>query len=140
MKAAALNLSLGGALGFSLSRIGYSSWDEVHQMFGLGNVRLLFTFGFAVMLLAVTWPLLTRMMGPSAVAPRPIQPTTLIGGALFGAGWAVCGACPAIAFVQLGEGKLAALITLLGIVLGNWLCGVLRSRYVRWDAGSCSED
>ncbi len=59
---------------------------------------------------------------------------------LFGAGWALSGACPSIALVQLGEGQLAAAFTLAGIFTGNWLYAVARERYLHWDTGSCVDE
>jgi uncharacterized protein len=43
------------------------------------------------------------------------------GGLIFGAGWVLVGACPGTAIAQLGEGKLAAVFTVLGVLLGTWL-------------------
>jgi uncharacterized protein len=48
----------------------------------------------------------------------------LLGGALlFGVGWGVAGTCPGTALAQIGEGRLAGLVTLTGILLGAWLEG-----------------
>jgi uncharacterized membrane protein YedE/YeeE len=125
-------------LGFSLSRIGFSSWDEVHRMFTFADLRLLFTFGFAVVLLAVAWILIAKLTG-ATWSPRGLHPGTVIGGVVFGAGWSLSGACPAIALVQLGEGQLGALLTLAGIVCGNWLYSVVHERWFRWSAASCAD-
>jgi uncharacterized membrane protein YedE/YeeE len=59
---------------------------------------------------------------------------------LFGVGWALSGACPAIALVQLGEGQFVALFTLLGIFAGNWLYSVVHERFFRWSASTCVDD
>lgn len=42
----------------------------------------------------------------------------LIGGLIFGVGWAVCGYCPGTAVGALGEGRLHALFALLGMLVG----------------------
>lgn len=122
--------------GFALSRIGFSSWDEVHRMFTFSDLRLLFTFMSAVAFLAVAWIVLARLTG-AKWSPRNLHPGTLAGGALFGIGWALSGACPSIAMVQLGEGQLGAGITLVGIFAGNWLYSVVHERWFRWSAASC---
>jgi len=127
---------IGVLFGFALSRIGFTSWDEVHRMFTFGDLRLLLTFAFAVGLLAVSWVVIARLTGASW-SPRRMHPGTLIGGALFGIGWALSGACPSIALVQLGEGQLGAGLTLVGILAGNWLYSVVHERYFRWTAASC---
>ena len=123
-------------LGFALSRIGFSSWDEVHRMFTFRDLRLLFTFAFAVVLLVPAWLLVARG-GGARWAARPIHRGTLAGGVVFGAGWAVSGACPGIAFVQLGEGQLLAFWSLVGMALGNWLYSLAHERWFTWSPGVC---
>jgi uncharacterized membrane protein YedE/YeeE len=126
----------GVALGFCLSRIGFSSWDEVHRMFVFQDLRLLFTFAGAVAILALAWPLAARA-GDARWVTRTIHKGTLAGGAIFGVGWAVGGACPGIALVQVGEGQLGALWTVAGIFLGNFVYSVVHERWFRWSVGSC---
>ncbi len=130
---------VGVLFGFVLSGIGFSSWDHVHAMFTLSDLRMVLTFAVAVGVLAILWPLMRRRWDAPAVN-RPIHRGTVAGATLFGAGWALCGACPSIAWVQLGEGQLGALMTLGGIFVGNWLYGILHARYFRWDVGGCASD
>ena len=138
MKSHLITIALGVAFGFCLSRIGFTSWDEVHAMFTFSDLRLVIAFGTAVALLSVGW-VVVRRLRPSdpAFSPRPIHKGTLVGGVLFGAGWALTGACPSIALVQLGEGKLGALVTLVGIFAGNALYAAVHDRYFRFSVGSC---
>lgn len=124
------------ALGFSLNRIGFSSWDEVHAMFLFSDLRLFLTFASAVVFLALAWVAVRRVSHPRWT-PRPIHRGTVIGGALFGLGWAVAGACPAVALVQIGEGQLGALFTLGGVLLGNFVYSVVHERWLRWDTARC---
>ena len=138
MKRALTTLVLGVLFGFSLSRIGFSSWDEVHRMFVFADLRLVLTFGVAVMLLAIAYPFMHGHFPQLVpVTSRPIHKGTVLGGLLFGVGWALCGACPSIVLVQLGEGQLGALVTLGGIVTGNYAYAVVRERYLHWDTKSC---
>ena len=71
------------------------------------------------------------------IAARGSLSGAAIGGALFGAGWAITGACPAVGFVQIGEGKLLALFTVAGFAVGMRLYQSIHARYFRWDTGSC---
>lgn len=129
------------AFGFALSRIGFSSWDEVHAMFTFADLRMFLAFCTAVVVLGISWPLLTRALpSRSLFRTRELHRGTIAGGLLFGMGWALCGACPSIAAVQVGEGQLAALWTLGGIVAGNFLYGAVHARYLRWDTRSCTDD
>lgn len=138
--------SLGSALvgilfGFCLSRIGFSSWDEVHAMFTFQSFRLTIAFGLAVAVLSVAWPTIVALSSDKPTWPqRPIHPGTVVGGLLFGAGWALSGACPSIALVQLGEGQLAAVWTLLGVFGGNLLYAKVHERWFKWTTGSCVDE
>lgn len=139
MKTQILTCLTGVLLGFSLSNIGFSSWDQVHAMFTFTDLRLIFAFGLAAVVLFVVWKLITRATG--ATWPRrEIHKGTIVGGALFGAGWALSGACPSIALVQIGEAQFGALVTLGGIFLGNFIYSVVHEHYFRWNARSCAED
>lgn len=133
--------AVGVVFGFVLSRVGFSSWDEVHKMFTFSDLRLVLLFGCAVVLLAIAWRVILRM---SKERPRwnnqKVHPGTAFGAVLFGLGWALSGACPSIVLVQLGEGQVAALWTLGGIFLGNILYSFAHERYFRWSSGSCNDE
>lgn len=126
---------VGLGFGFVLSGIGFSRFEEVQHMFLFEDLRLTLTFGGAVLLLAPIYALLKKRL-PSS--PRPVHRGVIVGAILFGAGWAITGACPSIALVQLGEGQLAALYTLSGIVLGVALQSYVQRRWLRWNVEGCS--
>ncbi len=126
--------SLGLLMGFGLSRMGFSEFGEVHRMFTFDDLRLTFSFAAAVVLVGVGF---LGLSAPRRHAPRHIHPGTVPGGLLFGAGWALCGACPAIAWVQLGEGRLLALASIAGILLGTALYPKVHARFFRWPSESC---
>lgn len=129
-------LLIGLVFGFTLGRIGFGSWDEIHAMFTFHDLRLLFVFATTIATLAVAWAVIRRVSTPDW-SPRPIHPGTLAGGAIFGVGWAITGACPSIALVQLGQGQLAALWTIAGIFIGNALYPVIHARFFKWTPGVC---
>lgn len=52
----------------------------------------------------------------------------IIGGLLFGFGWAITGACPGPLFAQIGSGATVVLITLFSAVGGTWIYGYLREK------------
>jgi uncharacterized membrane protein YedE/YeeE len=52
----------------------------------------------------------------------------LIGGSIFGMGWALTGACPGPVFVLLGQGYTVMLIVIAGALAGTTLYGLLRER------------
>jgi uncharacterized membrane protein YedE/YeeE len=105
-------------------------------MFMLVDLRLLLTFAGAVAL-AMGAFLLFPANRRRVLARKPVHKGTIIGGMLFGVGWAVTGACPSIGLVQLGEGRLVAGFTILGIMVGTWAYSWVHRRYLRWDTGAC---
>jgi len=126
---------LGTAMGFILARIGFADYDEINKMFAFIDLRLLLTFAASVGVLMVIGFL---FRGRFPRQDKFIQPGTIPGSMLFGFGWAVTGACPSLVFVQLGQGRLPALMTLLGIYLGVVLYRKMHAKYFLWDVGSCS--
>lgn len=129
-----LTALLGLTMGFGLSRIGFADYAELHRMFVLEDFRLVFTFMGAV---GVLFAGLALIGGRRRFNSRRVTKGTVAGGLLFGLGWVLSGACPAIALVQLGEGKLFAAVTLLGIVAGTWAYPKVHARWFRWAPGSC---
>lgn len=131
-----ITAALGLALGFVISQIGFSSWDEVHRMFVFADLRMFLTFVGATALLVPFWIVMQKRQ---PVPRRRFHPGIVPGGLLFGAGWALCGACPAIALVQIGEGQLGGAWTLLGILVGSGLYVVAHRRWFRWSIAACGE-
>jgi len=107
----------GGLFGFVLSRSGASDYDRIVDMFLLRDPHVA---GVIVVAIALAWLGFTAWR-PAWVKVKPKQAGNLWGGLLFGVGWALTGSCPGTALAQLGEGKLTALATIVGIVLGTAL-------------------
>lgn len=134
MKAYLPQALIGLGFGFALSAIGFSNWDEVHNMFRFADLRLVLVFGGAVALNALAFAF---VKGSRTRWLRHFNRGTIPGAVLFGIGWALTGACPSIAVVQLGEGQLPAAFTIGGILIGNALYQPIHARFFKWDVGSC---
>ena len=52
----------------------------------------------------------------------------IIGGSLFGLGWALVGCCPGPIFILLGTGTYAIAVVLLGALLGTYIYGLLKDK------------
>jgi len=123
----------GAFFGFVLSRGRVSDYDTIAGMFRLTDLHLFGVIGAAIGTAAVgLW--LIRRGGNRTIAGDAVevrrkswQPGVFWGGLVLGAGWALSGACPGTSLVQMGEGKLLALFTVAGIVLGTYAFGRLRS-------------
>jgi uncharacterized protein len=138
MKRSLRSLGVGVLLGFALSRIGFSSWDEVHRMFVFADLRLTLTFAASVAVLVVAWKVIARSR-ELPPADRPLHRGTIPGAILFGVGWAISSSCPAIAFVQLGQGQLGALVAIAGMFAGNAIFAYVNPRVMKVPAAGCLE-
>jgi len=125
---------VGILFGVVLSRIGFGDYDELHSMFILRDLRMMYSFVGAVALSMVIMLLLNKRIPKQH---KIFQPGTVPGSMLFGFGWAITGACPSLVFVQLGHGALPALFTILGIIFGVWLYRKIHARFFGWDTGTC---
>ncbi|MFM8879565.1 MAG: YeeE/YedE thiosulfate transporter family protein [Verrucomicrobiota bacterium] len=102
-------------LGFVVARLGFADFDELHRMLIFRDLRLLLAFALAAGLAMAAFAGLRRRL---ALPPVRFHRGTLPGAFLFGIGWAICGACPGVALIQLGQGKALAAVTLAGIFAG----------------------
>ena len=125
-----LYVALGTIFGFVLSRSGAADYNFIQSMFLFRSFQLYGIIGTAV---AVTLPglLLLKRYGrtiagtPIAIDVKPFSRANVIGGVLFGVGWSIAGVCPGPILVNIGEGKLYAIVTLAGALAGAALLGVL---------------
>lgn len=122
-------------LGITLSRLGFSSYDEVHKMFVFSDFNLFLAFCVGTAASMVGFFALTKR---SQLPKNPFHRGSVAGGVLFGIGWALTGACPSIVLVQIGEGQLIALTTLVGALAGAAIYPAVHRRFFKWDMGSCS--
>ncbi len=118
-----LYLLLGTAFGFALSRSGAADYGYVQGMFLFEHFQLYGIIGTAVALTAPGLWLIRRrgrtVFGePLAIEAKPFHRGNMIGGVLFGIGWSMAGMCPGPIFVNLGEGKVYAVASLAGALVG----------------------
>jgi len=52
----------------------------------------------------------------------------ILGGTLFGLGWALAGACPGPIYILVGAGYWPIILVLMGAVLGAFVYGIVRSK------------
>lgn len=131
-----LYATFGIILGVLLSMGGFSDFEQVHTLFLLQNIPLLLVFVGAIGLSMVGFMLFFRN---HEIARKTYNSGTIPGSIMFGVGWAMTGACPSIALVQLGEGQMAAGLTVVGIVTGIWIYRKIAAPAFNLDTGVCGE-
>lgn len=129
-------LLMGTVFGWLLSRSGASDYDAIQGMFLLENFQLYGIMGTAVLVIAPGLWLIKRhgrtITGdPIVVTPKAFHRGNIVGGVLFGVGWAMTGMCPGPVIVNVGEGKLYAIAAFVGVLVGAGTFGVLYDRFVK---------
>jgi uncharacterized membrane protein YedE/YeeE len=129
-------LLLGTLFGIVLVKAEVVSWFRIQEMFRFQSFQMYGIIGTAVGTAALSIALLKRF-GLHTVngAPIEIPPKELgrgfryiIGGALFGIGWALTGACPGPLFALTASGSTVYLAAIASALVGTWVYGYLRPR------------
>jgi hypothetical protein len=113
--------------GYFLSKAQATDFDAMEDMFRFKSVQLWGVIGMAIFVVALglvifQWVKIPSFSGkPMDLKPLKFHPERILGALVFGVGWALSGACPGTALTQIGEGKLVAIATVLGILAGVWL-------------------
>jgi uncharacterized membrane protein YedE/YeeE len=132
-----LYLLLGALFGIILTKAEVISWFRIQEMFRFQAFHMYGIIGSAIAVAAVTRRLLPRPPAPPtlcgetspAIDERTGRGTRFwLGGAIFGLGWALTGACPGPLFILLGGGVTVMFAALLSALAGTWAYGCLRSR------------
>ena len=123
MKALALVIGLG--LGFVFDWAQLTDPQTFHTMLTLQSVYVYLLMGSAVAVAAAgAWLLRRRgwrapLTGELVIwSDVPIRREHVVGGVIFGVGWAVSSSCPGPLVAQIGAGRLPALATLAGACCG----------------------
>ena len=128
-------LIFGVIFGFLLSRAGATTYDFYAQLFLFQDLQLMKVIaaaaGVGMVGIAIMKKLKTRsLMENSTIdfSGKPNNPELIPGALIMGMGWGLAGACPGTALVMLGEGKLGALFTIFGVLVGTLIHGLKQNR------------
>jgi uncharacterized membrane protein YedE/YeeE len=127
-------LLLGIAFGFVLSRSEVLSWFRIQEMFHFQSFRMYGIIGSAVVTAAISLALLKRLKVRAlsgevvSVPPKTMGNGTryLLGGTIFGIGWALTGACPGPLIALIGNGVTVMIVALVSGLIGTWAYARLR--------------
>ncbi|CAL66245.1 membrane protein containing YeeE/YedE domain [Christiangramia forsetii KT0803] len=126
-------------IGFFFGIIMYkseaASWFRIYEMFEFGSFHMYGIIGSALILGILGVQFIKRnnikAMGGGEMQLKPKNksvPRYLIGGIIFGLGWALAGACPGPMYVLAGSGYISILIVIAAALLGTFMYGLLRNR------------
>ena len=121
-----MTLTIGGLFGIVLVKSEVASWFRIQQMFLFQEAHMYLVIISAVVVGAISLYLLRKFEVKTVenqeidVKDKPFHKGVIYGGAIFGLGWAITGACPGPIYAQLGSGEYLALITLGFAMIGMY--------------------
>ena len=110
------------------------SWFRIQEMFRLASFHMYGVIGTAVVVATISTLIIKKfkiktLQGEDVIfTERPFNKGNIIGGLLFGFGWALTGACPGPMYGLIGSGFLVFIVALGSAVLGTYAYGVLRDK------------
>ncbi|NEM98430.1 DUF6691 family protein [Pontibacter burrus] len=121
--------------GIVMSKSEAISWYRIQEMFRFQSFHMYGIIGTAVVLGTIITYLIKKYNlrdyqgNPIVFKPKEKSVARyLIGGTIFGLGWALTGACPGPLFVNLGHGFWAFLLVIAGAIVGTFTYGVVKDR------------
>lgn len=128
-------LIAGILFGIIMSKSEAFSWYRIQEMFYFQSFHMYGIIGVAVCLGAGIVYLIKKyklkdFSGHPIIIPDKKKSvwSYLLGGIIFGLGWALAGACPGPMFVTLGNGLLSMALVIFGAFAGTWVYGLVRTR------------
>ena len=127
-------LIIGCLFGIVLTKSEVVRWQRVHDMFLFKEAHMYLIIGTGILVAMISMQLIKRYNiktvegQPIKYTPKPFHTGVIVGGMIFGAGWAITGACPGPIYAQIGGGEIFALLTFLGAFLGMYAYAYLRPK------------
>lgn len=128
-------LIVGIIFGIVLVKSEAVSWYRIYEMFRFESFHMYGIIGTAVitgiLLLLITKKFkFKNIEGGFMNVPDKEKGLAryIIGGTLFGLGWALSGACPGPMYILVGTGVFSILIVILAAVLGTYVYGILKDK------------
>lgn len=126
---------IGTLFGIILYKSEAASWYRIYEMFQFRSFHMYGIIGTAL----TTAILIVQVIKRKNIKDNndlPIQfidkkksiTRYLLGGTIFGLGWALTGACPGPMFSLLGAGYWTLGIVLIFALIGTWLYGLIRHK------------
>lgn len=125
---------IGLLFGFILIKAEVVSWFRIQEMFRFQSFHMYGIIGSAIAVGAVSIYLIKKFKlksadgNPIVIIPKELNKGTVIGGIIFGFGWALTGACPGPLYALTGSGASAYAMMLVFALIGTYTYGVLKDK------------
>lgn len=127
-------LAVGLLFGVVFVKAEIISWYRIQEMFRMESFHMYGIIGSAIVVGAISIFIIKRFSIKTIYGeevefhPKTFNKGQVIGGLLFGLGWAMTGACPGPLFAQIGTGATVIIASLLSALAGTWLYGYFRDK------------
>mgnify|MGYP006306361081 CR=1 FL=1 len=127
-------LLLGILFGILLTKSEVISWFRIQEMFRFESIHMYGIIGLAILTGLISTLIIRRFNIKTLngerihIDHRPFHKGAVYGGIIFGAGWALTGACPGPLFALVGNGYTVFLVTIFFALLGTWTYGYFQQR------------
>lgn len=128
-------LLVGIFFGIVLVKSEAVSWYRIYEMFRFQSFHMYGIIGTAIacgiLFLQISKKGIIKSFEGSIIsAPKKENGFLrfIIGGIIFGLGWALIGACPGPMYILLGTGVYSMLIVIAAAMLGTFIYGVLKDK------------
>ncbi|RMB64125.1 YeeE/YedE family protein [Dokdonia sinensis] len=128
-------LAIGVLFGLVMFKSEAASWFRIYEMFQFGSFHMYGIIGSALAIGIVGVQVIKRKdlkpLGGGKMNLHDKERSVtryLVGGIIFGLGWALVGACPGPMYVLLGAGYSAIILVLIGAIAGTFLYGLIKEK------------
>ena len=128
-------LLIGFLFGIILIKAEVVSWFRIQEMFHFQSFHMYGIIGSAVVVGMISVFLIRKFNIKSIngeeinLQKKPIQyKANLLGGIVFGFGWALTGACPGPMYVLVGAGFFPMIVALFFAIVGTAVYGMLKDK------------
>lgn len=128
-------LFVGIIFGIVLVKSEAVSWYRIYEMFKFESFHMYGIIGTAIgtgviLLLLAKQFKLNNLEGEQMNVPKKDKGLFryIIGGTLFGLGWALSGACPGPMYILVGTGAFSVLIVIAAALFGTYVYGIIKDK------------
>jgi len=126
---------IGIVFGITMYKSEAASWFRIYEMFQFQSFHMYGIIGAALVLGVLGVQIIKRFELKSffgkaiIIEDKPFGVKRyVIGGTIFGLGWALTGACPGPMFTLVGAGVYPILVVIAAAAVGTWVYGLLHDK------------
>lgn len=132
-----INYLLAGTFfGFVLIKSEVISWFRIQEMFRFDSFHMYGIIGVAIAIGLISIQLIKKFNLKDldgnliSIPPKDSKQVIryIVGGSIFGLGWALLGACPGPMFALIGSGLSIIIVPILAALAGTYTYGLLRDK------------